>query len=243
MKKLVTSVLALTLAVASVTAAFAAGPGPFYVKGDYYAGSVGTWNFDAGNTMTLAGGVWSATVTSDQGGGRHEWKAAVADWSESYFPWCNNWVHTFGPGDVVTFTLDTNVYADGWLPAQDIVWSDHFAPPGTTFEVIGGAPETGSWGSGVAAAQLGTVWTRILTIATPGSYEAKFRATGSWDICNVGSEGAGAPCGANLTYATSTPNQDVKFEFNQATGRARVTVENPVPTNNRSWGAVKSIYR
>ncbi len=240
MKKFATFVIALALA--SATAAMAAGPGPFYVKGDYYC-VPGCWNFDLGNKMTLSAGVWSATVTSDAAAGRHEWKAAVEDWSESYFPWCNNWVHTSGPGDVVTFTLDTNVYADGWLPAQDIVWSDHFAPPGTTFEVIGGAPETGGWSSGVAATLIGTVWTKTVVIATPGSYEGKFRATGSWDVCNVGSEGAGAPCGANLQYTTVNPNQSVKFEFNQATGRARVTVDSPVPASNRSWGSIKQIYR
>lgn len=242
MKKTATALLALLLASSFAVSAFAAGPGPFWVKGDYYAGTVGTWNADAGNAMTLSGGVWSATVTADQAYGRHEFKVANADWSESYYPYCNLWVHC-GTGDAVTFTLDTNVYADGWLPAQDIVWSTHAFPAGTTFEVIGGAPETGSWGSGAAASLVGGIWTSVLTIATPGSYEAKFRATGTWDVCNIGSEGAGAPCGGNLAYTTAVPNTDVRFQFNPATGRARAEVLGVTPASTTSFGQLKLRYR
>lgn len=240
MRKTATLVLALMLVA---TAAFAAGAGPFYAKGDFYC-APGCWNSDAGNLLTFnAGtGIWSGVVTCDQAYGRHEFKIANADWSESYFPWCNLWVHC-GTGDQVTFTLDTNVYADGWFPTQDIVWSSHFAPPGTTFEVIGGAPETGSWGSGTPATLLGSVWTLSTPIATPGSYEAKFRATGTWDICNIGTEGAGAPCGANLQYTTTVANEFVTFEFNQATGRARVFNGSPVPALKGTWGQVKTLYR
>lgn len=240
MRKTATLVLALMLVA---TAAFAAGAGPFYAKGDFYC-APGCWNADAGNLLTFnAGtGIWSGVVTCDQAYARHEFKIANWDWSESYFPWCNLWVHC-GNGDQVTFTLDTNVYADGWFPTQDIVWSSHFAPPGTTFEVIGGAPETGSWGSGTAATLIGTVWTLSTPIATPGSYEAKFRATGTWDVCNIGTEGAGAPCGANLQYTTTAANEFVTFEFNQATGRARVFNGSPVPAVQGSWGQVKTLYR
>jgi hypothetical protein len=143
----------------------------------------------------------------------------------------------------VHFTFDTNTYADGWWPQANIVWSDHYAPPGTAFEVIGGAPETGSWGSGVPATLAGGVWSKLINIATPGAYEAKFRAVGSWDIMNLGTEGAGAPCGANLQYTTTDPNQDVLFEFNTATGRTRVTVQQPTETVRRSWGQMKTLYR
>ncbi|MBI5710749.1 MAG: hypothetical protein HZC42_10665 [Candidatus Eisenbacteria bacterium] len=239
MKKIATMLCAMLLAS---SIALAAGPGPFYAKGDMYC-APGCWNADGGNLLSLAAGVWSGPVATDQGPGRHEFKIANLDWSENYFPWCNLWVHTSGPGDVVHFSLDTNVYGDGWLPNQDIVWSDHYAPPGTTFEVIGSAPETGGWAFGTPANLIGTVWTRVLTIATAGANEAKFRATGTWDVCNIGSEGAGAPCGANLAYTTVVDNTDVKFEFNSATGRARVTVLGPTPTLNTTWGKVKTLYR
>ncbi len=245
MKKIATMLCAMLLAS---SVALAAGPGPFYAKGSMYC-VPGCWNADGGNLLSLASGVWSGSVVCDNNSvpnpsfpGRHEFKIANLDWSESYSPWCNLWVHTY-MGEVVYYTLDTNVYADGWLPAQDIVWTDHYAPPGTTFSVIGSAPETGSWGTDTPANLIGTIWTRVLTIATPGAYEAKFRATGTWDIMNIGSEGAGAPCGANLGYTTTVDNTDVKFEFNSATGRARVSVLGPTPTLNTTWGKVKTLYR
>lgn len=248
MKRIVTAILTVAFAAGLAGAAAA---GPWFAKGDMYC-APGCWNYDSGNELFDDGlhgdgaagdGKFGGSVATDQPGGRREFKIALADWSQSHFPWCNLWVHTAGPGDVVHFTLDTNTYADGWWPQSNIVWTDHYAPPGTTFEVIGGAPETGSWGSGVPAALIGTVWTRLVTIGTPGSYEAKFRATGTWDILNLGTEGAGAPCGANLQYTTSLPNQDVLFEFNTTNGRTRVTVVDPTHAARRTWGQVKSIYR
>jgi hypothetical protein len=244
MKKATSFLLALLLASSFAAAAYAAGPGPFYAKGDHYAGTVGVWNHDAGNALTLAAGVWSGTVIADQGTGlaRHEFKIANADWTESYYGPCNLWVHC-APGDAILFTFDTNVYADGWLPSTNIVWSDHFAPPGTTFEVIGSGAAFGEWTTPVAANLVSGVWTALVSIATPGSYEAKIRATGTWDVCNIGSEGAAAPCGPNLAYTTVQPDTEVLFEFNPATGRARVTVGDPTPASPTTFGRLKTLYR
>ncbi len=242
MKRVATLALAV-LALAAPAAVFA---GPWYVPGDYMTPG---WSFVAENEMFDDGlhgdgaagdGLFGAYVLSDQIG-RKEWKVALSDWSQSYFPWCNMWVHV-NPGDMVLFTFDTNAHGDGWLPDQNFVWTDHYAPAGTMFEIIGGAPETGSWGSGVAADLVGSVWTKTIVIAAPGSYEAKFRAVGTWDICNVGIEGAGAPCGANMQYTTAMPNSEVRFEFNTLTGRTRVTVGNPVGTEPATWGQVKALY-
>ena len=242
MKRVATLVFAV-LALAIPAAVFA---GPWFVPGGYMTPA---WSFVPENEMfddglhgdgAAADGVFGASVLSDQVG-RQEFKVALSDWSQSYFGPCNLWVHV-NPGETVLFTFNTNAHGDGWLPDQNIVWSDHYAPAGTTFEVIGGAPETGSWGSGVAANLAGGIWTKTIVIAAPGAYEAKFRATGSWDVCNVGTEGAGAPCGANMMYTTVMPNSEVRFEFNTATGRTRVTVGNPVPTEPTSWGHVKALY-
>ena len=169
MKKLVTSVIAIALVTASV--AFAAGPGPFYARGGYYDAG---WSADAGNLMTLSAGVWTVAATSPMAAGYYEGKVAAGDWSESY-PNSNQPVFITGPGDIVAWTFDTNVYADGWLPATDIAYNDHMIGPGHTFEVIGLAPETGGWASGIAAVLAGDVWSVQLNIATPGSYDWKFR--------------------------------------------------------------------
>lgn len=243
----------MTLLAAFVVVAFAgtAVAGPWYAKGDYYC-VPGCWNFDAGNEMyddgatggdaVAADGIFTGTVTSDAAAGRKEFKVALDDWSVSY-PGGNAWVHVSGPGDVAVFTLDTNVYADGWFPTQNIVCSSHAAPPGTTFEVMGSAPETGAWAVGTPLNDMGGgLWSRVISIGVPGNYEAKFRATGTWDVMNVGSDGID-PGGGNLGYTTNVPNEDVLFELNRETCRARVTVLGATPTLPSSWGRVKTMYR
>jgi hypothetical protein len=238
MKKFVTSVLAFTLAVASVSVAFASGPGPFYGRGGYYDGG---WSADAGNLLSLSAGVWGGAVTSPMAAGYYEGKIAVGDWSESY-PNSNQTVFISGPGDIVNWTFDTNVHADGWLPATDIAMNDHAIPAGTTFEVIGAAPETGAWGFGIACTLVGDVWSVEIPIAAPGSYDVKFRKTGDWGL-NVGTDGVGTNSN-NANYTTTLPNEPVLFEFNQSSGRIRVTVGGGVvPTSNRTWGSVKQLYR
>jgi hypothetical protein len=236
MKKLATAFAAMAL-VASAVSAFASGTGPFYARGGYYDPS---WSADSGNLLTLSAGVWSGNVTSPMAAGYYEGKIAVGDWSESY-PGSNQPVFINGPGDVVRWTFDTNVYADGWLPATDIAFNDHAVPAGMTFEAIGSAPETGSWGSGVAAAKFGDIWTAQVIVATPGSYEVKFRKTGDWSI-NVGADGFGTNS-ANVGYTTAVANEIVTFQFNQATGRMRVVVGAATPAGASSWGRLKTLYR
>jgi len=246
--KTATSLL-LTLA-AAVTLTGTALAGPWYAKGDFYC-PPGCWNFDGGNELFDDGlhgdgaagdGVFGASVLSDAVGPiKKEFKIALDDWSTSY-PGSNAWVYIDAAPTTVHFTLDTNAHGDGWLPDQNIVWLDHAFPAGTTFEVIGSAAETGSWTSGVAATLVGDIWNLVVTIAAPGNYEAKFRATGTWDVLNMGANGLD-PGGANLTYTTAVPNTDVQFEFDQSTGRVRVSVLGATPTAQRSWGRVKVMYR
>ena len=45
-----------------------------------------------------------------------------------------------------------------------------------------------------------------------------------------------------MQFTTTVPNSEVRFEFNPATGRTRVTVGNPVPTEEATWGQVKALY-
>ena len=230
--------LATGLLLSLAATAFAAGPGPFYGRGGYYDGG---WSADAGNLMTLSGGVWTRAVTSPMSAGYYEGKVAVGDWSESY-PNSNQPVFVTGPGDIVTWTLDTNVYADGWLPATNIAYNDHMVAPGMTFEVIGGAPETGGWASGVPATLVGNIWEVQIVIASAGSYEFKFRKTGDWSI-NAGSDGYGTNAN-NVSYTTTLPNQAVLYQFDQVTGRVRVVVGGyATPTKSSTWGRMKSLYR
>jgi hypothetical protein len=240
MKKIVTLVSALLL-VSAVSAL--AATGPFWAKGDYYAGSVGTWNADAGNAMTEAGGIWTASVTSDQAAGPHGFKVANSDWSENY-GWNGNNVpiYTTVANEVINFSFDGNTYSDGYLPVTNIVWSDHCIPSGATFAVIGDAPETGLWSTDVPATLISGVWTVSLNIATAGTYHCKFRQTGTWGGLNMGSQ-QGDGGGADVAYTTTTANALVKYEFNTLTGRVRVQEQQATSTRTTSFGAIKALYR
>jgi hypothetical protein len=246
MKKL-TSLLTVALLATAVGTAQA---GPWFAKGDYFAGVNGNWNSDAGNEMfddgtngdaVSADGIFTRDVTTDMGVGRHEWKAALDDWS-SAFPGTNQWVYIFAPSDVITMTLDTNFYADEWIPNQNIVWNSQPMPVGSTLEVIGGAAEIGSWGSGVAASLIGSVWTLQVNVATPGFYEYKWRANGNWDDFVFGLDGA-ASAGGNLGFETTEEGESVRFELNVDTGRARVVYEDTVAVDPSTWSQIKSNYR
>jgi hypothetical protein len=235
MKKIATFVSALLLV--SAVSALASGPGPFFAAGDYCADG---WNAGAGNGLTLSAGVWSGAVPSPNAAGSYQGKVMVAGWSESY-PASNQPINISGPGDIVNWTFDTNVHSDGWLPAQDIVMNDHMIPAGTTFEVIGAAPETGGWGSGVAATLTGSIWSVEIVIANAGTYDVKFRKTGDWGL-NVGSDGVGTNSN-NFSYTTTVSNQPVLFRFNQATGRSRIDVGGVTPTSKTTFGGLKALYR
>ena len=124
---------------------------------------------------------------------------------------------------------------------SNIVMNDHMIPAGTTFEVIGAAVETGSWGSGVAAVLGGDVWSVVIPIGTPGTYDVKFRKTGDWSI-NVGSDGVGTNSN-NYSYTTTIPGEPMLFQFNQKTGRMRVSANGATPTRSTTFGGIKALYR
>ena len=230
--------------------------GPYYARGGYYAGTAGVWGVDQGNQLFDDGlhgdgaandGVYGAYVISDQPAGVYGFKLANPDWSEVYplnpsYPTSNAVVWTDGPGDTVHFTLDINAVQDGWQPSSGAVATDQFAPPGTMFEVIGSAPETGSWNSGVAAELVGSVWRTTLTIADPGSYAFKFRAVGTWDICNFGIH-YNMFIGDNFSHQTVNPNTTIRFEMDVATGRGRALDVSSTPARSASWGDLKQLYR
>jgi hypothetical protein len=240
MRPLPLVVIALLIAAAPASAL-----GPYYARGDYYAGSSGTWNFDAGNQLFDDGlhgdgaagdGVYGASVTADQAAGMHDFKIANTDWSENwpydyYRPTTNARLWITGPGDVVHFRLDTNANVEGWLPNPNAVATDHFAPPGTAFEVLGSDPETGLWtGAGIPATLTGTVWRAEASPAAVGWHAFKFRSVGTWDVCSFSmlyNMPAVAPQDAAFEYWTGSPGARVVFELDVEKGQARALVTSP----------------
>jgi hypothetical protein len=252
------------LLLALVLIPSAALAGPWYVRGDFYChpgindpapGST-CWGWDAGNEMFDDGlhgdgfagdGVFGADIVSTEPAGRHEWKVALPNWSEAYptvpaFPLANAVVFTNGPGDVIHFTFDTRFLPGEWHPFFNSVATDHHLPPGTTLELIGSAAEIGNWNFGVPLSKVGNRWQRFVTIATPGVYEFKFRATGTWDIAGFGYDYSNTS-GRNGFLETILPNTDVFFQFDEPTGRIRAIELGPTPALLSTWGRLKASYR
>ncbi len=216
---------------------------PFYAKGDMYC-VPGCWGEDSGNELSeVLSGLFLVNISTDAGAGRHDFKIANADWSMSW-PGTNQWCHTSGPGDLVSFRFNRNSQADGWMPDADFVWNSHYVPnPGSeTWEVIGGDAETGSWTSGVMAAGGGSLHSVDIAFATPGLHEYKWRANSSWDDQVVGLDG-GASAGGNIVVETLGAGDMVTFELDAETGRYHHTVTPSTSTENTSWGNMKTLFR
>lgn len=220
---------------------------PWYARGSFYGTG---WPADAGNEMyddgtggdAVAGdGIFSRLITEENGLGRQEWKTANFDWTRNFPPY-NQFLHIEVAGAQVLFTYDSNSYADGWLPDSNIVWNDHFAPTGSTFEVIGSAPELGEWITGVGATDVDGIYTVDVTIVTPGSYLYKWRANGNWDDFVLGSNGASGGIGDDLDFETTSENEQVKFEFDPAVGRVRV-ITGAVAVESSTWGRIKALNK
>ncbi len=209
------------------------GSATFFARGSYYAGTTGIWGFDSGNQLHDDGlhgddaagdGIFGAFVVTDQPPGQHEFKIATGDWSQAYptnpsYPTANAILYTEASDDLVHFRLDTNVLSD-WQPAANAVSCDRFAPTGSVFEVIGSAPELGSWVTGVPATLDGDTWYADIVVASPGPVEYKFRVAGTWDVCNVGIH-YNMFIGDNFSATIPSASALMRFEFNTIDGRSR----------------------
>ncbi len=260
MRRLLIALSALALVSIATSAARC---GPYYVRGDFYcadstndpaAGSC--WGWDGANEMFddglhddgLAGdGVYGASVPVTAAAGRHEFKIALYDWSEAYptvpsDALANAVVYVTGPGELVHFRLHLYSEPGGWEPYGPAVATDSPMPEGTALEVIGSAPETGSWNSGVPLLHVGRRWQQVITLHTPGSYEFKIRALGTWSVVAFGYDYDNTQ-GRNAFYSTSLPDADVLFQLDEDTGRVRAIELGQVPARPGTWGELKVRYR
>lgn len=249
MKSVVIAVLALVTIAAAAQAA-----GPYYARGSFYAGTGGTWSATAGNQLFDDGlhgdgaagdNVYTADIVSDQTPGTHQFKIANADWSELWphnpnFVLENAQLVTASPGETIHFRLDLSTRT-GWQPATGAVRCDHDRPAGLALELIGSAPETGSWTTPVAVVNDAGVWTTVVHVAAVGSYEFKFRGAGSWAWPFGVHYNMGA--GDNFTYTTSAPDAAVRFHWDEADGRGFAAEFDETPTRPASWGRIKSLFR
>lgn len=241
--------------------------GPYYARGDYYCPGGACWAADAGNELFDDGlhgdgaaedGVYGALVTATGAAGWYNFKIATTDWSQAYptvpgFELANAQLYLTGPMELVQFTFDANIYTHDGLPDnvevgqpdRNIVWTDHALPPGAPLELMGSAPELGAWNSGkLLVADTGEraylqAWS---SIATPGTYEYKFRTTGSWQVA-FGLDYT-APPGRNFIFTTRAPNRYLMFQLDPRSGRAfLVDLTDEVPVHPTTWSSLKALYR
>jgi hypothetical protein len=238
-------------------------PGPYYARGTFYcaANLSGVTPPDScygyGPALMLyddglhddgadGDGVYGCWVTCNQPAGLNQFKVANADWtfnipSSPYWPTWNGVVFTAGPGDVVHFRLDMTTPPYGWAP-EISVSNDHAYPAGAQLELMGSAPELGSWTTGVAIDHVGSLWSKAVIIATPGTYEFKFRVQGTWGLANFGIN-YNHQQGGNGSFTTTVANTEMVLQFDELTGRIRAIERNNVPARTTSWGQLKSAYR
>jgi hypothetical protein len=61
------------------------------------------------------------------------------------------------------------------------------------------------------------------------------------------SGGMGMPCEVEpdywVTFTTTVPDSDVRFEFDEVTGKMRAIVLGPTATRTSTWGSLKVLYR
>lgn len=186
------------------------------------AGEFQGWD-NAAAAWTMAdqgGGIFELTTTDLLANDHAEFKVvATGDWGNAFPGSGNAWVYVPTDNAEITFTHDTNTYADGWFPESNRYWTSTQTQI-TTWHAVG--PWQG-WDPSNPASLMtnvgGDIYELDWIIPTAGTYEYKV-TTGSWDR-QAGSDGVGVNS-ATLFFDTTTDNEAVKFQFNAGNGTLRV---------------------
>lgn len=209
--------LLATMSAALFAAAALAGPGQYNVRGAFNGWGESLMNDDLDGTFSL-------TVGGLGAGSSYEFK--IAEDLDPPNDWNNNW-----PGSNaktvadalgnITFHFRPGPVADGWTPGANRVGYDDHGQFG--WEIQGAF---NGWNDVIdnAARQMtdmgGGLYSVDYTIASPGSYDFKFRRSGSWDI-SIGDDFGNAAANANVV--TTVVNEIVRFELDLPNGRWRTT--------------------
>jgi hypothetical protein len=160
-------------------------------------------------------GSYSVTIGGLGAGARHNFKVAFNDWASSW-PGSDARTAADGAGNI-NLHFYPGAFGDGWSPASDRVGYDDHGQFG--WEIMG---SFNGWDAGTdtAARQMtnvgGGLYSVDYTIASAGSYDFKFRESGSWDI-SVGGDFGNSAGNANIT--TTQNNQIVRFMLDLPNGR------------------------
>lgn len=232
--------LAMTVALIGSSASYAA----LGVPGDYQDGLLGEnvpggdWTPELAPSMTetpASSGIYQLGVSSLQGPGRYQFKI-LDDGGTPPFTWAdtqltpkNSWFLVSAAGSA-TISIDTNTYADGFLPTTNRVTSstDSTLAPGffATGNWMNEAGGAGDWNPGDALFQMslvsGGLYSKTVTISTPGAYE--FKATkGDWDG-QWGADGRNVDA-STIAFNVVEPNQEVTFSLDITKGAIKFETE------------------
>jgi glycosidase len=224
-------------------------PPAWYVRGDFNGWGLSDPLYDDGahGDVAAGDGIYTALVSISVAG-RYEFKVASGDWSVSYPPSGNSWLDTTAADEVVTITLDTNTYGDGWEPATNVIGVS--TEPGT-WTAVGDWQGWNPANPATAMTPLGGGGQYQLTyaVASPGTYQFKAVKTATWDA--VGLDGRSVNANT-VTFETTVADQNVTFSADALAGRVRVEVEpvppTPGPDDDIWWGGLghnsrDSLYR
>lgn len=190
-----------------------AGPVTFYARGDFNG-----WGLD--NPMTFVGGVeYAVTIGGFNPGDMFEYKVATEDWSINA-PGSNGKIMANASGEFTLHFYNQDTWSDGWEPSSKLRVG--YDDPGMFAWVVMGS--FNGWASPVVTlTDMGNgLWAGDLVVATPGTYEWKFRKEDNWDI-SIGDDFGNAA--ANNSYTTTVPNEVIHFELDLPHGRWRAVPE------------------
>ncbi len=220
----------LLLATGLGCATALAGPMTFYARGDFNG-----WGLD--NPMTYVGGVeYTVTIGGFSPGDMFEYKVATDDWSINA-PGSNGRIMANASGEFTLHFYNQDTWSDGWEPSNKLRVG--YDDPGMFAWVVMGS--FNGWSAPVVTlTDMGNgLWVGDLVVATPGTYEWKFRKEDNWDI-SIGDDFGNAA--ANNTYTTTVPNEVIHFELDLPNGRWRAVPE-PASLTLLTLGALAAVRR
>jgi hypothetical protein len=194
-------------------------------------------------------------IESDQPAAKHSWYVGYSDPYVGLWPFCHHPVippdaaalWTSGPGDVIHFRAGGSPPGTGWDGSY--VACDHSIPAGTQFAVNGAWDRNGFCeDSGSYPAQRsGTVWSRVVTLNNPATYRWYFRSVSTylwfWRAYNASCFDELCSSLPFMLTTTTQPDTEVRFEFDEVTGKMRAVVLGPTAARSSTWGSLKAIYR
>ncbi len=188
------------------------------------AGEFQGWdNVNAAFTMTETGagsGIFELATTIATADPHLEYKISETNnWGNSFPNSGNAWVNVASAGQAVTFTYDTNTYADGWSPASGRYYPDTLGS-GVSYNAVG---DFQGWNNADPTALMsdigGGIYSVAYTVATPGTYQYKATNTGGWET-QVGANGPNINADT-LSFTTTVPNEIVLLQMDSGNGTIR----------------------